>query len=181
MDSCICNLQDEYYTKVSECAKECGAVYELKPNFLKSSACSKSLSIKPRFAAYVSSRDQAGTPAWSVTVATLALPSSEALSSEISEAAAAIKSLTGSSTEVASSTAEASSSVAATISQAGSASSSDTAAAATTEASSSSEAFSTTQAATIEAATTSTQSSSSNFAVNVGCGSLISLILLSLL
>ncbi|KAI5967354.1 hypothetical protein CANMA_003174 [Candida margitis] len=158
-DRCVCNLQDEYYTKVSECAKQCGNSYELKPEFLKSKACSQASSIKPRFAAYVSSRDQTGTPAWSVTAITSAVPSTEAMSLKFSKAEASIKPLADSNSMSARSEGSSSSSAATASSMEGS---------------------STAKAGITEPATTSTQSSS-NFAVTVGCGSLILLILLSLL
>lgn len=99
MDRCICNLEDDYFNKWTECAKQCGVQFDLKPEMIKSSVCSEALKINTRFASYVSSRDQAGTPAWSVTKVELDLLRTEVMSSEVSEIVAIMKSITNSNAE----------------------------------------------------------------------------------
>lgn len=188
MDRCICNLEDDYFNKWTECAKQCGVQFDLKPEMIKSSVCSEALKINTRFASYVSSRDQAGTPAWSVTKVELDLLRTEVMSSEVSEIVAIMKSITNSNAEnssgpAASTAEESSSGTAVTVeSTTPSTVASSRGAAATTESTKpSTDSSSTNVAATTESTTSTTTSSSSNIAVTVGCGSLISLVLLSLL
>lgn len=185
-DRCECSLDDEYYVKWSQCAKECGARVELQPELLKSSVCSKALRVPPnsQFANYVSSMDRVGTPAWSRTTDLSSLRNADSSSSQV----ASSTSDSGSSSEESSGSANSSSAGESTTSNGSSTSAaSRTEPESTTESSSdttdesSTDGSSSNDSATTESTTTSSESSSTNFAVTAGCGSLLSLILLSLL
>ncbi|KAI5969207.1 hypothetical protein CANMA_001760 [Candida margitis] len=206
VSQCVCGLGDDYYTIWTECAKYCdhdGRI-DLHSEAMKSSVCAEASKVVPNsyLASYISSRDQTQSLAWTKTKDLD--HRTDDLSSRISAIMKSISgsSNTGESIEPALSTTEGVSSDTAaktefetTSSEVASSTIVDTAesdianskgtssdsAAETESDTANSKGTSSDSAAKTESNATNSEGSSSNIAITAGCGSLISLILLSLL